>query len=68
MFFQSLFHLFQIFQRYRFPLSVTMVHFVVVFLLATLFRCLLEFYYKKKRVVLEWGVYLKQVFPTGKFF
>ena len=45
-----------------------MVHFAVVFLVATLFRCLLEFYYKKKRVVLEWGVYLKQVFPTGKIF
>ena len=42
-----------------------MIHFVTVFILAAFFRRILEAYHKEKRVVLEWGVYLKKVFPSG---
>jgi len=44
-----------------------MVHFITVFLLAAFFRRLLEIYRKEQRVVLEWKVYLKKVFPSGKY-
>lgn len=52
-------------KRYTFPLAVTMVHFVVVFLLALISRKVLEIYTKKKRIVLGWSVYFKRIFPAA---
>ncbi|XP_057292258.1 solute carrier family 35 member C2-like isoform X1 [Hydractinia symbiolongicarpus] len=52
-------------KKYRFPLTVSTVHFVVVFLLSALGRRLLELYYKEHRIVLGWGMYFRKVFPTA---
>jgi len=52
-------------KKYTFPLTVAMVHFVTVFLLAAFFRRLLEIYQKEDRAVLDWKVYIKKVFPSA---
>ena len=42
-----------------------MVHYSIVFLLTALTRRIWEIRSNKKRVLLEWPVYLRRVTPTG---
>jgi hypothetical protein len=56
-----------LFQMFRFPLSITIFHLFVKFLLALFFRTLWELKTGKERVLLSWDLYVKKVAPTGKF-
>jgi len=51
--------------KYRFPLTISLVHFMVVFLLAAVFRKIWELRKKEKRVVLEWEVYVRRIVPSA---
>ncbi|KAJ8302490.1 hypothetical protein KUTeg_018886 [Tegillarca granosa] len=51
--------------HFKLPLSLTMAHLVVKFILAGTFRMLLECKNKEERITLQWGMYIKKVFPTG---
>lgn len=52
-------------KRFHFPLSVTVVHYALVFIIAALLRLLWEVKTGKQRVVLPWSVYMKRVLPTA---
>ena len=62
----SIFRLFFTFQWFNFPLSVTVVHFSMVFVMAAAARLIWECKTQEKRVILSWPVYMKRVFPTGR--
>ncbi|XP_064610471.1 solute carrier family 35 member C2-like [Liolophura sinensis] len=51
--------------HFTFPLSITMTHLVVKFMLAGVVRVLLECKSKTERVTLPWGEYIKKIAPTG---
>ncbi|KAK3741164.1 hypothetical protein QZH41_011837, partial [Actinostola sp. cb2023] len=52
-------------KRFHFPLSVSVTHYTLVFLLASLTRYYWEFRSGKKRIILTWSDYLKRVLPTA---
>ncbi|CAB4012223.1 solute carrier family 35 member C2 isoform X1 [Paramuricea clavata] len=52
-------------KQFHFPLSLSMVHYSVVFLLTAITRRIWEIRSNKKRVLLEWSVYLKRVPATA---
>lgn len=52
-------------KRFQFPLSISVVHYAVVFILTAITRRIWEFYSSEKRVILEWSVYIKRVGPTA---
>lgn len=54
-----------LFQRFHFPLSVSVTHYTVVFILASMTRFYWELKTGKKRIILSWSDYLKRVLPTG---
>ena len=55
-----------LFQRFHFPLSVSVVHYAMVFVIAAILRFLWELKTGKTRIILPWSVYLKRVLPTGE--
>ena len=55
------------FQHFQLPLSLTMAHLVIKFMLAGLVRCLLECKTKEPRVTLPWTVYFKRIAPAGGY-
>ena len=59
---------FFIFQHFEVPLSLTMAHLIVKFMVAAFLRTLLSIYLKEDRVLLPWGENLKRIAPTGYFF
>lgn len=52
-------------KKYELPLSFTMAHLVVKFILAGLVRCLMDCKTKESRVILSWSVYFKGIAPAG---
>lgn len=52
-------------KSFRFPLSVSIVHYTVVFLLASISRLISETYQNKTRVIIGWGDYVKRIFPPA---
>ena len=52
-------------QGYPFPVSITMVHLIVKFLLACLVRNIVSHFTGKPSVVLPWKDYLKSITPIG---
>lgn len=52
-------------QRFHFPLSVSVVHYAMVFVSTALLRLLWEIWTEKKRIILPWSLYLKRVLPTA---
>ncbi|KAK3086671.1 hypothetical protein FSP39_021710 [Pinctada imbricata] len=52
-------------KHFQIPLSLTMAHLVVKFILAGLFRSLLECYNKEPRVMLGWKDNVRRIAPTG---
>ncbi|XP_068686038.1 solute carrier family 35 member C2-like isoform X1 [Montipora foliosa] len=52
-------------QRFHFPLSVSVVHCALVFVVLALLRLLWEMKTEKQRIILPWSVYLKRVLPTA---
>lgn len=52
-------------KHFKLPLSLTMAHLVVKFMLAGLVRCLLSCKTKEPRVTLPWGMYFKRIAPAG---
>ena len=54
------------FQRFHFPLSVSVVDYAMVFVSTALLRLLWEIWSEKKRIILPWSLYLKRVLPTGR--
>lgn len=52
-------------QRFHFPLSVSVVHYAMVFVIAAVLRLLWELKTEKKRIILPWSVYIKRVLPTA---
>jgi len=51
----------------RFPLSITLVHLVVKFMLSCVVRFIVECKTGKPRVVLPWKLYILKIFPPGLF-
>lgn len=57
-----------LFVTYKYPLSITIIHLVVKYLLASMIRSILNITTRKqntKRITLEWRTYLKKIIPTG---
>ncbi|XP_031552512.1 solute carrier family 35 member C2-like [Actinia tenebrosa] len=52
-------------KRFHFPLSVSVTHYTMVFIMASFLRCYWEFRKGKKRIILSWSDYLKRVFPAA---
>ncbi|KAL0279805.1 UNVERIFIED_CONTAM: hypothetical protein PYX00_001284 [Menopon gallinae] len=52
-------------QRLRFPLFITTGHLFIKFLLALIIRNILECYFKKPRVTLDWHNYCVRAGPVG---
>ncbi|XP_062606768.1 solute carrier family 35 member C2-like, partial [Saccostrea cucullata] len=52
-------------RHFEVPLSLTMAHLVVKFMISAFLRTLLSIYLKEDRVLLPWGENLKKVAPTG---
>eukprot|EP00794_Sanderia_malayensis_P018716 gene18717-20605_t len=50
---------------FRFPLTVSTVHYIVVFLLAALCRKIAEIYHKEKRVTVSWKDYFRKIFTPA---
>ncbi|XP_033626386.1 solute carrier family 35 member C2-like [Asterias rubens] len=53
------------FKGFRFPLSVTVVHLTVKFIIASIVRTCLKCCNKRKNIILPWSVYMRKVVPTG---
>ena len=53
-------------QGYPFPLSITMIHLIVKFLLAWIIRKIWSCISRKPPLVLEWKDYLKNIVPVGE--
>ncbi|CAC5396332.1 SLC35C2 [Mytilus coruscus] len=51
--------------HFKIPLSLTMAHLVIKFILAGLCRCLLQVCTSKERVTLPWDINVKRIAPTG---
>ena len=54
-------------QGFHFPLMTTCIHFLTVFILASLVRVICINCRKDQPTALEWGPYIKKVFLTGQF-
>lgn len=52
-------------QGYPFPLSITMIHLIVKFLIAWILRKLISLVVGKPPLVLGWKEYLKNITPVG---
>nr|XP_022345028.1 solute carrier family 35 member C2-like [Crassostrea virginica] len=52
-------------RHFEVPLSLTMAHLIVKFMVAAFLRTLLSIYLKEDRVLLPWGENLKRIAPTG---
>lgn len=52
-------------KRFHYPLSVSVVHYALVFVIAAVLRFLWEIKTEKQRIILPWPVYLKRVLPTA---
>lgn len=51
--------------HFEVPLSLTMAHLIVKFMISAFLRTLLSMYLKEDRVVLPWNENLKRIAPTG---
>lgn len=51
--------------KYRFPLTISLVHFIVIFLMAAFCRKVWELYKNEKRIVLEWDVFIRRIVPSA---
>ena len=54
-------------QGYPFPLSITMIHLIVKFIIAWIVRKLVSLVTGKPPLVLGWKEYLKNILPVGAF-
>lgn len=54
-------------QHFEVPLSLTMAHLIVKFIISAFLRTLLSMYLKEDRVVLPWNENLKRIAPTGLY-
>ncbi|XP_046841723.1 solute carrier family 35 member C2-like [Xenia sp. Carnegie-2017] len=54
-----------IMKKLHFPLTLSMVHYSVVFVVVALIRKIWEIRTNKKRIMLKWSVYLVRVTPTA---
>uniref|UniRef100_K1QXL2 Solute carrier family 35 member C2 n=1 Tax=Magallana gigas TaxID=29159 RepID=K1QXL2_MAGGI len=52
-------------RHFEVPLSLTMAHLIVKFMISAFLRTLLSMYLKEDRVVLPWNENLKRIAPTG---
>lgn len=52
-------------KNFQLPLSFTMAHLVVKFMLAGLVRCVIDCRAKEPRVTLSWALYFKRIAPAG---
>ena len=57
----------RLFQRFRFPLSITMVHLTTKFIIASVVRWCLYRRSGKERIVLPWSLYVKCILPPGNY-
>ena len=54
------------FQGYPFPLSITMIHLIVKFLIAWIVRKLISLVTGKTPLVLGWREYIRNISPVGE--
>ncbi|EDO40549.1 predicted protein [Nematostella vectensis] len=52
-------------KRFHFPLSVSVVHYCMVFIISAILRRAWEFHKGKKRIILSWSIYIRRVLPTA---
>ncbi|CAH1778586.1 unnamed protein product [Owenia fusiformis] len=52
-------------KKFSYPMSLTMAHFVIKFILAAVIRSLLEWRKGEPRIMLPWPMYIKKLAPTG---
>ncbi|XP_065064693.1 solute carrier family 35 member C2-like [Rhopilema esculentum] len=52
-------------KSFKFPLFISVVHYLVVFILASLFRYASIVLWKKKRTVIGWHDYIRKIFPPA---
>ena len=53
------------FSKFHFPISTTMIHFTMTFLIAGMLREIISKVKKREAVMLNWNDFLKKVMPTG---
>ena len=54
-----------LFVTYKYPLSITIIHLIIKFLLSMLIRNCYYMCKSQARVVLNWNLYVKRIIPTG---
>ncbi|XP_038068172.1 solute carrier family 35 member C2-like isoform X2 [Patiria miniata] len=54
-----------LFQNFKFPLFVTIIHLAIKFVIAAVVRTCLGCVAKRNNIILPWSVYMKRVAPTG---
>jgi solute carrier family 35 protein C2 len=54
-----------LFITYKFPLSITVIHLIIKFMISTLVRSISTACNSKQRITLDWMTYLKRIIPTG---
>lgn len=54
-----------LFQKFKYPLSITIVHLIIKLVLATGVRFALTVYFKRKRVLIDWNTYVTRLLPTS---
>ena len=57
-----------VFQGFRYPLFMTLVHLTVNFCLSALTRRAMQCWTGKPRILLSWSDYLHKVAPTGEIW
>ena len=54
-----------IFVTFKYPLSITMIHLIIKFLLSMIIRNILSCCSSQPRIMLNWDLYWKRIVPTG---
>ena len=54
-----------LFITYKFPLSITVIHLIIKYMISSLVRSISSACNSKQRITLDWTTYLKRIIPTG---
>ena len=54
-----------LFVTYKYPLSITIIHLIIKFLLSMLLRKCFYMCTSQPRIILNWNLYAKRIIPTG---
>jgi hypothetical protein len=54
-----------LFVTYKYPLSITIIHLIIKFILSMIMRNCYYICKSQSRIMLNWNLYLKRIIPTG---